>query len=530
MIKRTFFIFFLSILCFAQEKNQNDASIELPEFVITGVEKITLPVLSKPRAELVSVLSNDFIKPHYSPEELPVSEISSPVRKDVISRDSVKFIKGKIIIGAGLQTLPVAEFSFGNTFSGGLFAGKIGGSNERHYVKYAGVNNLGADLGVLFFINDSSGFLPGARIKIGGNYNLESFNFYRQDILKFNRNIQQGNLNLTISNLMNENFKFDLKLNDRMFYLKDRNLNENIISLNGFVETGFKEFSVAAVYKLQSQNIKYDSIPQNNNAFIHLNPFAIINISDVLKLRGGITYSHGGDNNFLSIYGFAAIKLTEHVSLYGELSPKAEFISISDLCIRNRYFNPSLEQKVFQKEKMNIKGALKYEYREYLEMDAGIGFIDYENYLYFVDKGQGGESTIRTTQAKKLSGFFNFLFHTGPYGLFYGNLTLENVKDYLGYFIPYSPTLKSTLAYGFIFSSGLRIDPKLHFTTFSYAGERNTKKINEYVDLGIRAEYAFAGNFRGFAEISNLINHKNYYWYGYQEKPLDIIVGLDYRW
>jgi hypothetical protein len=530
MIKKTIFIIFLSLACLAQEKNQNDPSIELPEFVITGVERITLPILPKPRAEFISVLSNDFIKPHYSPEELLVSDISSPARKDAIARDSVIFLNGKIQVGAGVQTLPIAEYSFGSTFTNGLVVGKIFGKSERQYVKYAGVNGFGGDLAALFFINDSSGFLPGARIKIGGNYNLESYNFYRPDTLKFKRDIQQGNLNLTISNLMNENFKFDVKLNDCVFYLKDRKLNENLLSLNGFFETGLKEFSIATVFKLQSQNIKYDTLQQNDNGFIHLNPFALINISDVVKLRGGITYDHSGNNNFFAVYGFAAIKFNDNVSFYGELSPKAEFISISDLCNKNRYFNPRAEQYVFQKEKMNIKGAVKYEYKEYFELDAGMGFTDYSNYVYFIEEGQASTFTIKTTNAKRLSGFFNFLFHTGPNGLFYGNLVLENVKDYLDYFIPYSPSLRSTLAYGYQFNSGLRIDPKLYFAAFSYAGEGNTKKINEFIDLGFRAEYEFSENLRGFTEFSNLLNHHNYYWTGYQEKPFDAIIGIDYRW
>ena len=530
MIRKAIYIFFLSIVCLAQEKKQNDPTIELPEFVITGVERITLPVLSKPPAEFVSVLSNDFIKPRYSPEELPVSEISSPVRKDAIARDSVRFIKGRIQIGAGIQTIPVAEYSFGNTFSSGLFMGKIGGRSERQYIKYSGVSGLGADLAALFFINDSSGFLPGARIQIGGNYNLDSYNFYKPDTLKFKRDAQQGNLNLIVSNLMNENFKFDVKLNDCIFYLKDRNLKENLLSFNGFFETGLKEFSIAAVFKLQLQNIKYDSLKQNDNGFIHLNPFALINISDVVKLRGGITYDHSGNNNFFGIYGFAAIKFNEHISFYGELSPKAELISIFDLYNKNRYYNPINEQYIFQKEKLNIKAAVKYEYKEYFELDAGMGFTDYANYAYFIEAGQNSTFSIKTTNAKKLSGFFNFLFHTGPNGLFYGNLVLENIKDYLNYFIPYSPTLKSTLAYGYQFTSGFRIDPKLYIAAFSYAGEGNTRKINEFIDLGIRAEYELSANFRGFAEMSNLLNHKNYYWSGYQEKPFDIVVGIDYRW
>jgi hypothetical protein len=521
MIRKIFFIILIPVMCFAQINKLSDPSIELPEFVITGVEHITLPVMTKSKAEFISILSKDFVRPMYSPEDLQVSEISNPVRKEATLRDSVPIVEGRIRAGAGIQTLPTAEIIFGRPFSGGLFWGKAWGINERQYEKNAGIGTAGIEMLTSFFISNNSDFLPGTKIQIGGNYNLTSYNLYNLDTLYFKRNAQLGNLHLNVSSLMKDNIKFDANINDNIFYVKDRNLNENLLSLHGFLQTGLKEFSVASVVMYKLQNIRYDSLSLMNNNFFYINPFVLLNISDLIKIRGGFTYAHSGTHNFFAPYGFAAIRFGDKLSFYGELNPKVSFLSISDLSQMNRYFNPSNQQYIFLKEKMNIKAAFKYEYEKYFEIDAGMSFTDYENYVYFTDSIHKGEF---------ISGFFNFLFHTGPSGLFYGDLIVENVQDYINNFIPYSPSLKSTLAYGYQFPSGIRIDTKLYLASACYADELNTEKINEFADIGIRAEYEFHKDIRIYSEISNLINHKNYYWSGYPQKPFDVILGFDYRW
>jgi hypothetical protein len=531
MIRKIVLFILIPITCFAQINKLSDPSIELPEFVITGIEHIILPVMTKSKAEFVSILSKDFIKPAYSPEELQISEISSPVRKEATFRDSMLIYSGRIRLGAGLQTIPSAEITFGKPFSSGIFWGKAWGDNERQYDKNAGIASAGLEMLTSFFIGNNSAFLPGAKIQIGGNYKLETFNFYKPDTLYFKRNSQFGNLQLNISSLMNENLMFEANLNDKIFNLKDRNLNENLFSLGGFLQTGFKEFSVASIVMYKNQSIRYDSLGKMNNSFIYLNPFVIINISNLIKIRGGFSYSHCSSNNLFTLYGFGAIRFNDKLSLYSELNPKASFLSVEDLSTINRYYNPGKQQYVFLKEKMNFKTAIKYEYEKYFEIDAGINFIDYDNYIYFTDDIRRGEFNLNTINARKISGFFNFLFQNGPYGLFYGNVILENIKSIVNnYFIPYSPSLRSTLAYAYKFKSGLRIDTKLFLASACYADLLNTRRVNEFADIGFKAEYEIFQDLKLFSEISNLINHKNYYWAGYLEKPFDIIFGIDYRW
>jgi len=65
--------FFLS----AQDRKDNQ-SIELPDFVITGVQNVKIPKKKKKKAELVNILSESFFKPSVSSEALSIAAFSQP--------------------------------------------------------------------------------------------------------------------------------------------------------------------------------------------------------------------------------------------------------------------------------------------------------------------------------------------------------------------------------------------------------------------------------------------------------------------
>ena len=98
------------------------------------------------------------------------------------------------------------------------------------------------------------------------------------------------------------------------------------------------------------------------------------------------------------------------------------------------------------------------------------------------------------------------------------------------YWIPYIPRIKATLSYGYHFNFGFYFEPKLYYYSESYADISNLKKIDPYIDLGVKFAYKFGNNFSLNGELSNLIDKKNYKWYGYREAPLDFVAGFTYKW
>jgi len=48
--------------------------------------------------------------------------------------------------------------------------------------------------------------------------------------------------------------------------------------------------------------------------------------------------------------------------------------------------------------------------------------------------------------------------------------------------------------------------------------------------LGFFAKQEFFGGLDFTVELNNILNKKNYIFEDYQEKPFDIIAGIEYRW
>ena len=92
MIKLLSVIILASVLVIAQEEKENP-NVELPDFIITGTERISVEKVKKIEPEMVTIMSEDFIKPTHSPEELELRKFSNPITKDINFSDSVHYRK-----------------------------------------------------------------------------------------------------------------------------------------------------------------------------------------------------------------------------------------------------------------------------------------------------------------------------------------------------------------------------------------------------------------------------------------------------
>ena len=86
------------------------------------------------------------------------------------------------------------------------------------------------------------------------------------------------------------------------------------------------------------------------------------------------------------------------------------------------------------------------------------------------------------------------------------------------------------LSYGYEFKSGFGTKVKADYNSNSFADIQNNNEVNSFIDLGLEFSYKFSGNFKASLSFSNLLDHKNYKWFGYREKPLDAAAGVEFKW
>ncbi|MGE5402396.1 MAG: TonB-dependent receptor [Ignavibacteriales bacterium] len=545
MIKKIVFLLFVPLALLAQDNKQNGQSVELPEFVITGVERVSLPTVTKPKASLVSTLSNEFLKPIYSPEDLPIAEISNPVKKEVTFKVKTSDYNGRAILGLGYYRLPDGELSYGQSFEKGVFFGKLFARNDRAYVSNAGNSYSGIDLASSFFTSDTGSFFPGTRFNLGGKYDIRSFNYFASDKPTDSRLINRGRISGSVSNLLMQNFKFGLNLSEDFISLSDNDVNEKLFSSQAFIETGYNGFIINAGIDYKNQNLNKKFIGNAANNFFESNASLKLKPSDDLMLGGGLYYA-GTDTSWLfTPQFFFSFKINDEISLLGEFTPHADFKTVNSFVETNRYSNVNVPN-VFEKSISNLKLAVKYEFDTYFELEGGVRYTKYKNFAYFrtftpfngpevfdnfaYATTPKGRFDIMQTEANRFGGFVNLLFHLGPFGTFYGDVQLEDFQTPHAKRIPFNPAFTSNLSYSYDFSNGFTAGTKLALKSWSYADIQNKTEVPGFADLSFRLGYEIKHNFDIFSEVSNLFNRNNYYWYGYVEKPFDILFGIDYRW
>ena len=69
---------------------------------------------------------------------------------------------------------------------------------------------------------------------------------------------------------------------------------------------------------------------------------------------------------------------------------------------------------------------------------------------------------LATVEAKSYTVFVNLFFHPGPGGVFYPTAEANNTKDNNGNIVPYYPTAKVTLNYGYNFINGFETETNSH--------------------------------------------------------------------
>lgn len=524
------FIFVISLITvFAQEDKPKVPGIELPDFVITGKDVIAVKKSDKIKPEFVTTISENFIKPSYSPEELEISEFSLPIKKDLSFLDSTFFHNGYISAGLGRYSFPFVDALYGRPIENGILRLKFTGFNNKEYVDNSDRYGLkfGADL--LYWTNIDSRFLPGTQIHASGEYGTDGYKFFASDNPTEKRSLNAGRINLNIKNEFNPNFLFDFMLDDQITSIQQEPFNENNLNLKAqsLFKVSFFNIGIAADYR--NHAIKnYPDVKTGKDIFI-FRPTAGFQFTKVAKGSFGVTISNSGGDKFFNPYASVALKLSDALTLFGEYNASPEFFGPAHYLKQNIYLDVDSLSSIYFEKGIQYSVSVKYEFSRYYQIDGGLKFYSAKDYPYFADSYQKGKFALAKTDVTSLSPFINFLFYIGPYGEFYSSAEVNMLQNDSDNFIPYSPKLKLNAIYSYKFSESFIGSLRADYLSGRYADIQNKIKLDDYFDLGVDLNYIFNKQFDFFASFRNIFNTKNYLWYNYQEVPLNFLFGVKYK-
>jgi hypothetical protein len=310
----------LSVLLSAQQQNPN---VELPDFVITGADIISLRKAQKIEPDFVSTLSDQFLKPVYSPEELGLRELSSPLKDEINMFDSLNYLNGNLEFNAGIYALPLANFSIMQPFKSGIFDASLSGENHRPHVDNSDRYFIGGGLNLLLAIDNNSVFIPGTQFRFHGDYYSSSFKFYAAtDNPALKRTLGNGNFSFKVTNLLNRSFIFGFQVADYFSNIQEESYTENLVDVSAFANVKFASFNIGVDLDFNKQFLEteVDALTTrfglNRDKYFSIRPSAGFNLSEVLKVTGGITYSESGGSTFTVPYASIGLKLNKNISIF----------------------------------------------------------------------------------------------------------------------------------------------------------------------------------------------------------------------
>ena len=516
------------IMIFSQDDKSKNPNVELPDFVITGSDVVSIRHAEKIKPDFVSTITNDFILPVHSPEELGLKQLSNPLKEDLKLLDSTYFSKGSIKAEAGIYTLPGGELSYNYPFKNGILNANVGGSHQRAYVDNSDRFYFYGGAGLQYLIPIKNDVLPGTKFHLNGDYNSYSYKLFASNDPKEKRSKNEGNYYLGIKNILWKNFIFDLHLTDQFTSLIEDNLTENLISTFGMGLLQFSDFSIGVKSNYKKQFLTTDTLGKVNSDYYFIRPSVSFEILNSVKIKLGYTITGSVGAKYNQPYASFGLKLSKNIILIGEYAPQGEFMTSGMFLRQNDYFNAIGFQSMFYKKSTYFDVAVKYEYGKYYQLDAGLRYFKSGNLPYFESSTVSGQFDIATADANEFNAYFNALYHTGPNGVLYGSIDYYRLRDNTGNKIPYFPWLKADVTYGYEFTKGLLGELSALFCSDRYVDISNTKKLNSYFDVGFKLTYRLNKNFILNLKAINLLDRNIYYWDNYMQKPVDLLLGFNY--
>jgi hypothetical protein len=529
MMNRIILILLVSGVLLAQETDNQ--SIELPDFVITGTQSISIPEANKDKPRVFPSLSQEFFNPTFLPQELGISQFSNPLLLEYNSFKPADYNNGLLILGAGLETLPLGDFYFTQSSEPIMFSSHIYGRNINEYIENAGYNVSGLKGRLDLFTSTKSVFLPGLKISLGGKYQRDNYKLFASNTPAYKRENEIVETLLEFQSGLNSGFKYKVSGKYDILKFKDSDFQEKILTGELFLKSGFGKFGFSLDGLVKNQNISGINLNSDNTLYLSGNFNFLVNSVENFRVKLGVHYSTVDSVKFLSPIASFDLKLDDGINFYGEYSPHTSFNNVNTLLHTNRYFLPSTVYNITTEYKAHVKLGFEFQYKKFFEINTGVSIASVDNYAFYTDNKAFGIYDVNTLdEVNYFSVFINGLFHKGPLGYLYLSGNFNRIKTSSNFNVPFKPNLTAFVKYGFNIYSGLEVSTNLKYYSKSYADLSNVNSIPSFINLGVDLKLNFFAKLDLTLGAHNILNKKNYVFENYQEKPFDIVAGIEYRW
>jgi len=532
MKKVLFFVLIQTLILFAQRDTvrQKIPEIELPDFVITGQATVELPRQNKATPELIAPLSKEFILPRIKIQELKLEGLSDPSRQQPSIIDtSIKYY-GRIKTAAGIYSLPEAEIFYSGRIKSILFSAGGDFENSRDYEKNSKY------LKTNFFLNNSliikKEDQSPARLNVGGRFDYFKYSNFKSLSADIFNQITNVNISGTFENLFYREFNLSFGGNFDLQNLSRWNFSFAEISAFGTLRSTFEHFELTAsaqpyLYKV-SKNL-------TENTLI-LSAYGELYFRKLFNLMNIITrMDYQTEKETKSQFLAPSVRFGFGLSDYWTLTLFYENKLLNRTPIHLWNENPYLDSTSFNYSIQRIKNKFGFGTIVYFDRSSNLKF-EFSRYnvagknVFEYDTINAGYFNLKKLETEAIE-LNTFLFvDLKNYGDLLLNLRYLNSRlKVTTRQEPHTPAFQSKLSYGYKFDFPLYLRLSFLYNSVSYGDINHQLKIDPYIDFEFLADYQFLKFLNAGIELKNILNKKNYRWFNYNQKPIDVQLYLKAR-
>ena len=514
--------------------------IDLPEFVITGNEKIDLNIETKNEDDQDRIFSPAI--PALSERSMNVGEALTPKQVKTFTK-TPSAMNGKVFAGFGFYGTPQFNGWFGQYDPASSFVLNGYYSESNGHLPDAGFWKGGFGLRGSYTLPDSLSLLPLGQLSGELKYGREAYRAYGSSSPFRVRDLSGIEVSGGIGSRYALPYKsmsgvdYSARIGGGFFSTGDivkSSETEFFVSGNATTKILETAFRASVEYRISGYTMALPGV-QSGHWFVFrtdgrqmILPLLQLSFSiQQIFYRGNVGPANGRLYPSIDLrYAF-----TEQASMYAGFAPTVERNSLSSLFKENRYSN-AIATVVPTDIRVHAYMGMEFSPIEEVIVTARGSYKHLNNYATFYDK-----DSAKVWEVLYLSGIRSTKFDLSA---LYRLNEKQNVTAYATVqsvqqkdstkMLPHLPKYIIGSVYHHFFDIGVHAEAFVEYHSFRYTDFLSTNKNPGYLTSGIKAEIEMFNQFRGYTEINNLFDQRYYIWNGYQERTIFVMLGISYHW
>ncbi|MFN0157552.1 MAG: hypothetical protein ACKVRP_05700 [Bacteroidota bacterium] len=516
--------------------DQKLPQIDLPEFQITGNERIDLPQFSKPSLEEDNVFDASGWKPGPGRRENSSLDIGGGIKNQVNFGGTPASVNGKAIVGYGSYQTPFLDGWFGQNFGTFDFLLKSGYTSSRGFHPNSDYRKAHGSLSGGTYLSNETDLFAGARINGIIGFRGEGYGLYGSDVPQRERTVNGFLSDVVVSSAQNAPLTYTSGLHLQATTVSDSiRTSETLLGFDVSANKDVDGFDVKGDFNFWSSF--YSAPSKTNNPYHSVFSLSVRRtIGDRFDVSGGIGvyFARGSDTKSITrLYPRigAAWYANDWMMLFARYEPFLQRNELAPMMKTNPYLVNDIRirhQEVFHNISFGVEAELAKEIKGRVSLNHRL----VRNQPIFVDGASRGLWTaeyagVTRTISFEASVYADITSRDHLAGSFELRANKNSVTEKR---IPYYPSALVSGLYRHTFPFGLALGANMQLVGQQYTDVQNALPIKAFVLFDFIAEYAVGYGFGVNGTVNNAFNKPHRWWQGYQATPRAASLALTYSW